>query len=232
MKLHATLIATAFLTSLAFGIERKPINEVDTEELAEETQLIPKSGDDHLTFVWWVPTEFWAATLAADPTVDKEGANQFLSQLEPYMILAGTQADIDEAGNFSIYDKETFSENISIKYRDKDGNQIALTETKEWSPELTELLGILKPILGNAMGDIGQNIHFIVFPAKKNGTRIVDPYIKGELEVLAETETGKKLNSNISFPLNSLYVPRRCPNGEDAHISWKFCPWTGEELPE
>jgi hypothetical protein len=34
----------------------------------------------------------------------------------------------------------------------------------------------------------------------------------------------------LETPLNSLFVPRTCPNGKPAHVSWKFCPWGGERL--
>ena len=64
-----------------------------------------------------------------------------------------------------------------------------------------------------------------------DGKRILDPYQPGGLQVDLKRKNNQPLQAKIEFPLNSLYVPRRCPNGKPAHVSWKFCPWTGAKLP-
>ena len=39
-------------------------------------------------------------------------------------------------------------------------------------------------------------------------------------------------NMSIDMPLNELFIPRLCNNGKPAHVSWHYCPWGGERLPE
>jgi hypothetical protein len=36
--------------------------------------------------------------------------------------------------------------------------------------------------------------------------------------------------AELELPLDSLFVPRLCPNGKPAHVSWDYCPWSGKKL--
>ena len=59
---------------------------------------------------------------------------------------------------------------------------------------------------------------------------MVDPYLQGLISVQIAKRNGDLMTADIEMPLNSLFVPRKCPNGKDAHISWKYCPWSGKLL--
>jgi len=95
----------------------------------------------------------------------------------------------------------------------------------------TLLLSMFKPMLGAAMGNMGENFHFFtLIDEDETGTRVIDPYRSGILKFNFAKRDGEQLKTQIEFPLNELFVPRKCPNGKDAHISWKYCPWTGKLL--
>jgi hypothetical protein len=81
------------------------------------------------------------------------------------------------------------------------------------------------------MGNLGKNFHFYVLSDKRNSShRLIDPYKKGLIEIQLMKNKDDLINAEIELPLNCLYVPRKCPNGKDAHISWSYCPWTGKKL--
>lgn len=232
MKLLTAVLAAVLFANIAFSIDRKPSSEISPDDLTDETQTFPETSQDHVCLLWWIPVEFWTATISSDPTIDKATADLILGTLENYMIIAGVQADIDNVGNFFFYNEAEFTKTFTVEYVDGKENSVTLTPATNRDETLEELLKALKPVLSNAMGNMGSNFHFLVYPAKVNGTRLVDPYTQGELKYKLESKTGEKIDANLEFPLNSLYFPRKCPNGKDAHISWKYCPWTGEKLPE
>lgn len=81
------------------------------------------------------------------------------------------------------------------------------------------------------MGNLGSNMHFFVLADRNaNDERIIDPYEVNALRIGLKKSDGERLNVVLETPLNSLFVPRTCPNGKPAHVSWKFCPWGGERL--
>ena len=83
------------------------------------------------------------------------------------------------------------------------------------------------------MGNLGSNMHFFVLNDElESSPRLIDPYLKGHISIQLERRDEVQLDARIEMPLNSLFIPRKCPNGMDAHVSWKFCPWTGKPLEE
>ena len=95
------------------------------------------------------------------------------------------------------------------------------------------LIGSIAPALGATIGSLGDNLQFFVFNDQTlDRKRLMDPGLPGGLIVELTGKEGRSLQAEFEFPLNSLYVPRKCPNGKPAHISWRYCPWTGKKLPE
>ena len=83
------------------------------------------------------------------------------------------------------------------------------------------------------MGNLGSNMHFYVLNDRaKSVSRLLDPYRKGQIEIQLERRDKVLMDGSIEMPINALFVTRKCPNGKDAHISWKYCPWSGKKLEE
>ena len=120
-----------------------------------------------------------------------------------------------------------------VIFTDADGAKHRLSPLYEINPDLQVVLSVFKPILGSALGNMGNSMHFFVLnDLRDTSERLVDPYSKGNLSFHVVKRSGDQLEANIELPLNSLFVPRKCPNGKDAHISWYYCPWTGEKLED
>jgi len=229
--LLAVMVSSLFATC-AVAAEKKPIEEIDADALAGDTQITPKgTGDDHMAMVWWIPNEFWESIFSRDATISEADKEAMLRAMSGVSLLAVVQADISGLGAFQFYGKDEIKENLKIAYRNADGQKQKLSPLDDIGPDLQVVLGMFKPILGAAMGNMGSNLHFYVITDKSpTAARLADPYRQGQIDVRLTRRDGALLDARIETPINALFVPRKCPNGKEAHISWKYCPWTGKQL--
>lgn len=218
----------------SFAAEKKPVIEIDEDVLTSETQVSFKgTGDDHIAFVWWIPNEFWKKVLSNDASIGETEKNTMLNAMSGISLLAVVQGNISEYGAFEFFSKEEIEKDMKLVYIGADGKKQNVSIVTKIDPTLEVLLGVFKPILAAAMGNMGNSMHFYVLNDKvKSTNRLLDPYEKGKIDIQLKKKEKVFMNTSIEFPLNSLYVPRICPNGREAHISWSYCPWTGKRLPE
>jgi hypothetical protein len=219
--------------SFSVAAERKKIEEVNIDAFTKDTQVaFLGSGDQHVAFAWWVPNEFWESILSRDETTSESNKKSLLGALSGITLIAVVQADISNFGAFTFYQKAEVEKSMSVNFINANQEQVSLKKLEPISPDLEVVLATFKPILGAAMGNLGTNLHFYVYEDKLGSDRLVDPYEKGELNIKLAKRDGSVLESTIETPLNALYVPRKCPNGKDAHVSWSYCPWSGEKLDQ
>ena len=231
MRTIAIAVLATLLSLPSQAAERKPVSQIDTDALASETQPDATGGDDCISFVWWIPQEFWAAVLAKDATITEKDKQSFLGAFKPYSVLAVCQADINAFRMFKYYSEEVVRKGMTVFLSDETGKRIKITPLAEIPSDTAVVLGRFKPILKSAMGKLGDNVHFFVLPDKTAaGNRVIDPYLSRTLSVQLSKSDQKLITAQIPLPLDSLFVPRLCPNGRKAHISWRFCPWTGVAL--
>ncbi|MEM6458386.1 MAG: hypothetical protein AAF710_03235 [Planctomycetota bacterium] len=236
MKTYAPhAAASAFLGLLAaaaWAAEPKPITEVDTAALTQETQQTRDDG--RLDLIWYLPVEFWSASLRQDPNVPAPQAELIIETLEPFFMVGVVQADVSPFGAFDYYRRAEVGKQLDVFFVDGAGKETALPVVDNPGPDVEMLLTQVTPVLTAAMGALGQNFHFFVFRDRDaEGKRIVSPYDLGELRIGTAGRDGAAPNAfGFSLPLDTLHIPRVCPNGEPAHVSWNFCPWTGAKLPE
>lgn len=222
------------VSTYSMAAEKKNLKDVDTDAFAADTQVTPQgSGDNHLALAWWIPNEFWESILSRDMTTSESDKKAMLDAMSGVSLLAVVQADITSFGAFKFYSKEEIEKNMLISFSDASGKRQRLSSMQTIDPDLEVVLGVFKPILGSAMGNLGNNMHFYVLNDKsKFSPRLIDPYQKGQINIQLSRRDGGLMTAGIELPINALFVPRKCPNGKDAHISWKYCPWTGKQLGE
>jgi len=228
--LISVVMLLVFTTSMA--AVRKPIGDVNIDAFTKDTQTSPKgAGDRHVSLIWWVPNEFWESILARDTTTSGPDKQAMINAMSGVSLMAVVQADISTLGGFDFYTKGDVEKNMKISFSGTGGNTVTLKPINDISPDLNVVLAIFKPILAAAMGNMGANLHFYVLNDKgERNTRVLDPYKKGTLNVQLAKKDKQRMTASLQLPLNSLFVPRKCPNGEDAHISWNYCPWSGKQL--
>jgi hypothetical protein len=232
MKNLTIILALLLAATFAQAAEKKPIKEVDTDAFSTETMpSFSNVGDEHMALAWWIPNEFWEAIFARDTTTSEADKKSMMETLSGVSLLAVAQADISSLGAFDFYSKEEIQKTMQISFVDEKGNPKRLHTLQSIDPDLEIFLGVFKPILGAAMGNMGNNMHFYVLNDKgaPNG-RVIDPYRAGSVKISLEKRSGDRMGCELELPLDILFVPRKCPNGKDAHVSWNYCPWTGTAL--
>ena len=224
------LVLAISCCALAGAFEKKQPKDVDVSAMTNETQRTSYAGGVHLA--WWIPPEYWEASLSRDGNVTDAARKQVLDTLRGYSMIAVVQAEVGALGNFTFYERDAVIKGLKLEL--SDGKDWAsLVPLAEVPQKLAPLLKVLGPILSSAMGPMGQNMNFFVLDDQKKGGRLISPYEPGMLRITLSDNKGVKLEPLlIEFPLDSLYVPRRCPNGKPAHVSWMVCPWDGSKLPQ
>src|SRR5690606_3056840 len=96
------------LTSLSI------LQATDITKLVQETQKVSQSPKQ-LSFVWWIPQEFWETSFEQNPIMPKEERDEFLKLLKEYTIFAVVQSDIGTFGSFTHKDKNEIRKNIKLE---------------------------------------------------------------------------------------------------------------------
>ena len=215
------------------ALEKKPVEKIDLDQLIEETLLDVSRSKDHIAFVWYIPNEYWNAVISQNPEMNQIEKVQARLTMNTLSVVAVIQGDVSPVGPVRYYERVYLQETAKFHRVDAEGKKHELFPYKTIAGDVKNLLDSIAPALGASVGALGDNLQFFVFnDLADDGKRSLDPYQPGGLQVDLKRKNNQPLQAKIEFPLNSLYVPRRCPNGKPAHVSWKFCPWTGAKLPE
>ena len=232
MRTVAILPAVMLAFSLG-ALEKKSPEKIDLEQLTEETLLDASRNKDHIAFVWYIPSEYWNAVISQNHEMGQLEKVRAKLTMNTLTVIAVVQGDVPPAGPVHYYEKAFLQDNLTFTRIDALGKKHDLVPYKTYSGEVKSLLESITPAIGASVGTLGDNLQFFVFNDQAaNGERILDPYAPGALEVELKRKNGRTFTTRLEFPLDALYLPRFCPNGKPAHVSWKYCPWTGRKLPE
>ncbi|MBZ5495094.1 MAG: zinc ribbon domain-containing protein [Acidobacteriia bacterium] len=198
---------------------------IDMPALTQETQKLARTPGD-ITMVWWIPEDYWRASMAVNSQMTKAKLDEFIELLSPYTMVAVVDGKIGTFGSVTYKSEESIRESIVIK--DNQGQSYIPLAEDAVSANMKTMLQIIKPMVANMLGNMGQNLHFVLFPTRtKEGTLIADAWKKGSFRVFLGTREFK-----WRLPLDSLLPGKKCAScGEEAKGSWIFCPWCGAKLP-
>lgn len=230
MRVITSLIVVAGLASAmpAQALSRKAIKDVDVTAMTNELQKT--AAGDGIHMAWWIPTEFWEASVASDADMSEADKNALINVMSKYSLLAVAQADVSRFGTFAFYDRGFITEGMKIEFVD-GARRKQLSPIEDYPDELRMILKIMTPMLESALGNTGKNLNFFVLSDEEKGERLLSPYGNATLSVTLTNKKGEVLAPiRFEMPLDSLFVPRICPNGKPAHVSWVVCPWDGSKL--
>ena len=203
-------------------------NSSEVEDILKETQK-QVGGNHRIGIVWWIPAEFWEASAKRQGS-SPERAREMFTSLREYTIVC---VAVGKMGIGTINWSTPAEVRASTMLRDSAG--INYKSVTELSPDAQGLLSIVTPILTNILGPMGQNIQFLLYPAKTSaGSPIADARRPGSFSiVISDLLRQKETAFAWRLPLTSLTPPRFCPIGhERVQADWKFCPWHGNQLDE
>jgi hypothetical protein len=199
---------------------------ISINKLTEETQKLSESPDN-LKLVWWIPVEFWQAVFAQDQTMPQAQADEIVQVLGQYTILATLDGKIGAFGDITYETKDNIFKTLEII--DTNNKTYKPLEDSEIDNRTQEILSFMKPVLGNTLGNMGENMHFFLFKDQYNPSeRIINPKNKDNFTVKLGDEEFR-----WTLPLASLIKPKKCPvDDELMNGTWNYCPHHGAKLKE
>ncbi|AOW21721.1 hypothetical protein [Urechidicola croceus] len=221
-KYFFTALAFVLFTTITIGQEVK----INLNNLVEQTQISSESPDD-MRMIWWVPTEFWEAVFSEDDSISEEEVQETLDVFKKHTIVGVVDGKIGTFGSVKYKSFEEVKNLTSIE--DIYGDIYKPLDKEKIDEDTFLILQMMKPMLANMLGSLGENFHFLVFDNKNiKGENIVNPREKGYFKIHLDKES-----FNFKLPLGALLPDKSCP--EDKEIlsgAWEYCPWHGEKLVE
>ena len=198
--------------------------KVDINALIQETQKMSQSADE-MTLIWWIPEDFWRASFEQNPNMTEAQIEEFIKVIRRYTMIVAVDGKIGAFGGVT-YEPESTIRN-SIRLVDSQRNNYRPLSNEKIDADMKNFLSMMKPVLVNILGPLGQNMYFYLFTAKtKAGHEIANAKKEGIVSVKLD-----KKELKWRLPLGSLLAPKTCPvDGEKLSGAWKFCPWHGVEL--
>lgn len=193
------------------------------QELVRDTQRLVENGGQ-MTFVWWMPQQFWEAGLKANAAMPEEVRTQVINGLADYTVIAMLRAKSANAGLTEVQTKAEILKNVRVE---ANGKVIEPLAPEQVSPVAQLLLAQLKPAMAGMAGVFGSAMEFVVYPAKgADGKLLVDAAQEGSVKI-------RLYDANFSWrlPLASL-LPARVDKktGEEFPGNFLFNPFTGDKL--
>lgn len=219
VSLGALVLGVALLSACPSGAK-----DIDLQALTQETQKMSQKSDA-MTLLWWIPEEYWSASLSQAPNMTASQVAEFLRVIRPYTMVAVLDGAIGPFGGITYKSEDSIR--ASTRLLDSGGKSYAALTDDEIDADTKAMLQMLKPIMVSMLGPMGQNMHFLLFPGKTDsGARIASAKDKGQFSV----KLGQK-EFKWRLPLDSLLPAYVCANcREECKGSWSFCPWCGTNL--
>ena len=198
--------------------------DIDLMALTQETQRMSQKPDE-MAMVWWIPEEFWKASLAQTPRITPTQIEEFLKVVRPYTMVAVVDGNMGAFGGITYKSEDWIRANTRLL--DPQGASYAPKTEDEVDADTKNMLLMIKPVIVNMLGSMGQNMHFLLFPAKTDaGARIAPATAKGEFKVKLGSKEFK-----WRLPLDALLPVKICAGcKQECKGSWSFCPWCGKSL--
>jgi hypothetical protein len=220
----AALCAVPALTVAA--TDTAPAQAADVVDYAALTRdlTLTRNVDGRLTMTMWMPEEFWRASFKNGGGLTDQGIAQYIAVIHPYTLVAVLDAQRGITA-FRYTDMDTIVSEVTIE--DAHGTTYSPLPLDSVAEDMKNLIQIMRPLLSNMMGAVGQHMEILVFPSMdKAGQLIADPKKEGSLTVhLGDIALRYRL------PLGSILPPSLDPKtGESFPGSYHFNPYTGSKL--
>jgi hypothetical protein len=194
----------------------------DVQQLVQESQKMSQESSN-ITMVWWIPEEFWEASLSTNPNVTPESRKQVLDALQDFQIVALFRGKTGIAGLTEIPTKE---EMVAHARFESNGKVIEPLDPGKVGTGAQTVLAALKPLLSGMLGQLGQGMQLVLYPSKKDNDRLIDPKKKGSFQYTLFDQTFQ-----WRLPLASLLPKKMDPKTkEEFPGTFDFNPYTGDKL--
>lgn len=224
--------APALLVAIGLAILAGPCygqSRIDAQSLMRETQKIVRKQHDEnsqdMTLVWWIPIQFWELSVQDNPAIAQQAIEKFRFTLDPYTLVVVLSAQIGPFGGMTFKSEEAVRASITL--RDAQNVSYAPLADAQISADAKSLLLMLKPVLANLAGPLGQNLQYLLFNSKtKDGRPLADAKGEGWFTAVVAGEEFR-----YRLPLGSLLPPKYDPVTRDEFPgNYRYSPFTGNPL--
>jgi hypothetical protein len=196
---------------------------VDYNALVRDLSL-SRNADGRMTIAIWMPDVFWRTALQNSGRLTDKAIGDYVAVMHPYTLIAILDAQKSITA-FQFTDMATLLTDVTIE--DSHGATYSALPPDSVAEDIRNLIQVMRPLLSNTMGAMGQHMEILVFPgADKAGHPIADPKSDGSLTV----HLGN-VALHYRLPLGSILPPSLDPKtGDSFPGSYHFNPYTGSKL--
>lgn len=220
----------ALLAISGHAAEKRATAEIPIDALMVELQAQSHSPiAQDMALAWWFPREYWEISMLGANPAQRKATLRIVGR---YAILAVSQGPIIQTGAMSFASRDEVLKTLRVHRQRPNRKPVRLTPISHFEPNLRELLKGFEEGMRASVGPIAEGFRFFVFEDElsRSSDRLLSPYEPGSLVVSVAGEEDFTHTMRLETPLDALHVPRVCPNGKPAHVSWTFCPWSGKKL--
>ena len=196
---------------------------VDYGALIRDLTLTHNAGG-RMTMAMWMPDDFWRAALQSGGHMSDKGISDYIAVIHPYTLVAILDAEKGIA-SFRYADMDTLTNEVTIE--DSHGVKYGPLPPNLVAEDVRNLIQVMRPLLTNMMGNMGQHMEFLVFPSMDNAKHLIaDPKSEGSLTI----HLGD-LPLRYRLPLASMLpAAMDTKTGEAFPGNFHFNPYTGDKL--
>ncbi len=211
--------AAALILAVTLGAS---VRATDMSEFIHDTQRTLNQGNQ-VTLVWWIPPEFWDVSMATSPNVSAQTAQEIRSAFRDYQVFAVVRAT---AGLQGLTDLQSKADLVSNARLEVGGKPIAAVAPEQVPAGMQAMLGALKPMLSNMLGQFGKSMELIVYPGVADDKKLIDSLKPGTFEFSLYDQT-----FHWRTPLASL-LPKKIDRKtkEEFPGNFDYNPYSGDKL--
>lgn len=227
-RLFAASLVALTLLPVAAWAQRTPLalKDIRLDQMAQDTQRT-HIDDDTIELVWLIPSLYWQVSATQQQELSEGDRKRFLEQLDDYLLIATVRGKVGLTGIDQFAGSDTLLEDLRVV--DASGTSHAPLAPARIPAQLKNLLAVLRPVMANMIGPMGDNMHFAVFNARDaKGKLLFDPLVDGRLQV-------RTANNAYPFrtPLGSVLPLQHDPEtGESFPGDYHYNPYTGGALQD
>lgn len=217
-------ILLALIALPCFGFsQNKSFSEVNVDDFITETQYSSDSADD-LEIIWWIPTEYWNVVFAQDPMASAAELDAITDMLKEFVVVIIIKGKMGVFGGITYDTKDNVRASTKINFK---GEDLLMIDEDKISPDMVNFIGMIKPMMENMIGPMGENMQVLLFENPKNKSLLpINPYSKDELNFSLGS-----FEKKVQLPLSCLLKDKICPDDNEAlNGKWIFCPMHGTKL--
>ena len=216
------ILILALCSTILCTAERIPRNEIDMAKVMQECNVTQSDGASTY-IVMFMTQEYWESTLEKNKDQLGMAYDLVMNNIKGRVTVMIIDMDMSNAASIKFADPKDMEANVKVRIS-KSGKTIEAPISS--SEEAKSMLTFIRPMLAQMMGQLGKGMYCQTYDiTDKDGVSGFSVFEKGAIEV---TYKGKSFK--VATPLDSFHIPRKLPNGKNAHISWDYDPWTGKKI--